>query len=342
MKEALFYKKETNDTVCCLLCNHVCVLKNGQTGICGVRRNHDGVLYSLNYGRIVAAHVDPVEKKPLFHFLPGSTSYSIAAIGCNFKCGFCQNWQISQAHEAEKLGIRTKKISAQAVVEEAIGNNCQSISYTYTEPTVYFEFAYECAKAAKEKGIYNNFVTNGYMTEEALEYVSPYLDAANVDIKAFREDFYRNVCKATLKPVLDTVVSMKRRNVWVEITTLLIPGYNDSPQELKALAGFIASVDKNIPWHISRFHPDYKLVDGMGLTSLDALQKTYALGKEKGLKYIYIGNIITDNGENTYCPQCGKLLIKRSGFSVVDNHIEKGMCEYCGETIAGVWGGISV
>jgi pyruvate formate lyase activating enzyme len=335
MKETLFYKKEKEEVIC-FLCNHQCRIKEKKLGICGVRKNLGGTLYSLNYGKIVSVHIDPIEKKPLFHFFPSSKAYSIASIGCNFKCGFCQNWQISQVEEAEKLGVESFKSSAEEVVEEAIRNNCKSISYTYTEPTIYFEFAFEVSKLAKERGLYNNFVTNGYMSKEALEYISPYLDAANVDLKSYREEFYRKICKASLKPVLDNIILMKKLNIWVEITTLIIPGLNDSEEELKDIAQFISSLDKNIPWHISRFHPDYKFLN-FSTTSLSILERAYQIGKEKGLKFIYIGNIYTSYGENTYCPGCNKLLIKRIGFLVEENNIIKGRCNFCQEKIAGVF-----
>jgi len=335
MKEAFFYKKEKEEVIC-FLCNHRCRIKEEKLGICGVRKNLGGILYSLNYGKIVSTHIDPIEKKPFFHFFSSSKAYSVASVGCNFKCGFCQNWQISQVEEAKRLGIEGFEISAQAIVEEAIRNNCKSISYTYTEPTIYFEFAFQTSQLAKEKGLYNNFVTNGYMSKEALEYISPYLDAANVDLKSFREDFYRKICKASLKPVLDNIILMKKLNIWVEITTLIIPGLNDKEEELKEIARFISSLDKNIPWHISRFHPDYKFLN-FSSTPLSTLKRAYEIAKEKGLKFVYIGNIYTPYGENTYCPKCDKLLIKRVSFFVEEVNITKGRCNFCQEKIAGVF-----
>lgn len=335
MKEALFYNKGVGGAVSCLLCNHYCKIKDEGVGFCRVRRNSNGILHSLNYAKLVVANIDPIEKKPLFHFLPGSLSYSIAAIGCNFKCDFCQNWEISQAQEVEKIGAKRFKVTPERVVEEAIKNKCMSISYTYTEPTVYFEFAYECAKLAKSQGLYNDFVTNGYMSREALEYISPYLDAANVDLKSFREDFYHKMCKASLKPVLENITLMKKLNIWVEITTLVIPGYNDSKEELSDIACFISSLDKSIPWHISRFHPDYKFTQ-IPSTSLATLENAYKIGKEKGLKFVYLGNIHTDYGQNTYCSACSKLLIERMGFSVNKRNMKQGKCEFCGEKIEGI------
>lgn len=335
LKEASFYTKERDNVTNCFLCNHFCKIRDGGYGICGVRLNRGGRLYALSYGQVIAAHIDPIEKKPLFHFLPGSSAYSIACVGCNFQCGFCQNWEISQKKEADKLGLTALRFSPERVVEEAIENKCISISYTYTEPTIYFEFAYDCAKLAKEKGLYNNFVTNGYMGKDALRAIAPYLDAANVDIKAFREDFYHKVCKASLKPVLENVSLMRELNIWVEVTTLIVPGQNDDKKELAELASFITSLDKNIPWHLSRFHPDYTFIDSQS-TPLSTLEGAYEIGKEKGLRYVYIGNIYTERGENTYCPNCNKLLIERIGFSIERRKIKNGKCEYCGEAIAGI------
>jgi pyruvate formate lyase activating enzyme len=336
MKEALLYRKEEDRGVSCFLCNHYCKISDGGLGLCMVRRNEGGTLYSLNYAEVVAANVDPIEKKPLFHFLPGSTSYSVACLGCNFKCDFCQNWEISQIQEARKMGVNTAKAFGSDIIEEAIKNKCPSISYTYTEPTIYFEFAYECCKLAKEKGLYNIFVTNGYMSKEVLEYIKTYLDAANVDLKSFREDFYRKICKASLRPVLENINLMKKLNIWVEITTLVVPGLNDTKEELKDIASFIASVDKNIPWHISSFHPDYKLIQSQP-TSLSTLESAYKIGKDSGLRYIYVGNIYTDYGENTYCHSCSKLLIERRGFFVAKSEMKNDKCRYCQEKIEGVW-----
>ncbi|MFA5337065.1 MAG: AmmeMemoRadiSam system radical SAM enzyme [Candidatus Omnitrophota bacterium] len=336
MKEALFYTKNSDNTVDCFLCNHYCHIKDENYGICSVRLNKKGTLYSLSYGKVVAANIDPIEKKPLYHFLPGSKSYSIACVGCNFKCGFCQNWQISQAAIAKDLSLLEYRLSPKGIVEQALSNNCPSISYTYTEPTIYFEFAYEVAKLAKEKGLYNVFVTNGYMSRQSLQDIKPYLDAANVDLKSFSEDFYRKICKASLKPVLENIILMKKLGFWIEITTLVIPGKNDAKFELKQIAEFIASVDKNIPWHISRFHPDFEFTE-IEATSPESLSLAYDIAKGAGLKYVYIGNMDTDY-ENTICPACNKVLIKRKGFSVESKNINQGRCGYCEEQIEGVWG----
>lgn len=336
MHEALFYSKNQDKSVTCNLCSHTCRIKDSALGICQVRKNDGGLLSSLNYASVIASHVDPIEKKPLFHFLPGSKSYSIACLGCNFQCGFCQNWQISQAKEAQKIKINSNQLEASKVVANAVSSNCQSISYTYTEPTVYFEFAYDCAKLASQAGLYNNFVTNGYMSAEALEYIAEYLDAANVDLKSFSDDFYRKVCKASLKPVLDSIKLMKKLNIWIEITTLIVPGYNDSDQELSAIAGFIAGIDKEIPWHISAMHPDYKLTN-LPPTGYGVLNKAFEIGKSKGLNFIYLGNVIGSGKENTLCPGCLKPVIERKGFSLISNNVKQGKCGYCNHAIAGKW-----
>ncbi|MDD5194377.1 MAG: AmmeMemoRadiSam system radical SAM enzyme [Candidatus Omnitrophica bacterium] len=336
MKEASFYDKKESKRTDCFLCNHFCHIPAGKTGLCAVRINQEGTLYSLSYGKVIAANIDPIEKKPLFHFLPGSPSYSIACMGCNFQCDFCQNWQISQAQEAKKAGLKAQDIEPEKIVNDAFINHCPSISYTYTEPTIYFEFAYECSKLAKEKGLRNIFVTNGYMSSQAIQAIAPYLDAANVDLKSFSEEFYKKICKAKLQPVLQTIALMNRLDIWVEVTTLLIPGLNDSAQELSQIASFIASVDKNIPWHISAFHPDYRRTQ-IKHTQAAQLEKAQQIGKEKGLAFVYTGNITIQNGENTYCPNCNKAIIERLGFSVKNNIITHGACKNCGQLIKGVW-----
>jgi len=289
MQEAMFYNKAKGKEAQCYLCAHNCKIALGQFGFCGVRQNIQGVLNTLVYAQVIAANVDPIEKKPLYHFLPGSMSFSIATVGCNFRCGFCQNWQISQV-SGQDNAREVYKLMPERIVEEAKKNHCQSISYTYTEPTIFFEYAYDIAKVAKQAGLKNIFVTNGYMSREALETISPYLDAANIDLKSFREKFYVENCKGHLQPVLDSIKLAKKLGVWIEITTLIIPGYNDSVSELSDIAGFIASVGKDIPWHISRFHPDYHFLSEK-MTPIETLKKAEDLGKKAGLDYVYLGNV---------------------------------------------------
>jgi len=335
MKKALFFKKE-DGLLRCFLCRHNCRIEEGETGICKVRRNIKGELFSLNYGKLVAKNIDPIEKKPFYHFFPASRAYSIASWGCNFHCPFCQNWEISQTEEFERWGGRYFQANPLTIVNLAKSSGCKSISYTYTEPTVFFEFALEIAELAKKEGLYNNFVTNGYISREALKEISPFLDACNVDLKSFREDFYSRLCGAKLKEVLDSIEYMKELGIWVELTTLIIPGYNDTQQELRDLCKWIVKLDKNIPWHISRFYPHYKFED-IKLTPLKTLEEAYKVAKEEGLSYVYIGNIYTPYGENTYCPACGQLLIEREGFYVLRNEIKEGFCPYCQSKIEGVF-----
>ena len=335
MKKALFFTPN-NGSVECFLCRHHCKIDDQGLGLCKVRKNIKGELFSLNYGKLVAKNVDPIEKKPFYHFLPGSLAYSVASLGCNFSCSFCQNWEISQAQEFDRLGGRFYEAKPEDIVKEAKDAGCRSISYTYTEPTVFFEFALKTSKIAKDNSLFNNFVTNGYMSREALLEISGFLDACNVDLKAYSDKFYRQFCGAILEKVLDSIRYMKELGIWIEITTLLIPGLNDSEEELTGLCNFIAGLDRNIPWHISRFYPHYKL-EHIKPTPQDTLQRAYEIGKDSGLSHIYIGNIHTQNGQNTYCNHCKKLIVKRDGFYVSLNRIKLGKCDFCGNEIAGVF-----
>jgi pyruvate formate lyase activating enzyme len=335
VKEALLYRKEHNAEVSCHLCSHRCRLKPDNYGICGVRQNRGGTLFTHIYGEVIAAHIDPIEKKPLYHFLPGSSSLSIATSGCNFRCSFCQNWQISQNSKGDRKDFSGRVLSPEEIVAFARQQGCDSISYTYTEPTIFFEYALDTARLAKEAGLGNNFVTNGYMTREALEVIQPYLDACNVDLKSFRDEYYRNLCGARLDPVLTSIRAMREMNIWVEVTTLVVPGRNDSEQELTDIATFIAEVDKDIPWHISRFHPDYQYLDSHP-TPVETLRRAYTIGKEQGLRYLYIGNVWGES-EGTFCPNCGNKVIARSGFSIAHNKLQEGHCPTCDYTIAGVF-----
>ncbi|OGW36378.1 MAG: AmmeMemoRadiSam system radical SAM enzyme [Nitrospirae bacterium RBG_13_39_12] len=334
MKEAMFYDKLEKKTVKCFLCAHHCVIKDGKRGICHVRKNTGGTLYSLVYGKIVSMNVDPIEKKPLFHFLPGSTSFSIATVGCNFRCEHCQNYQIS-AYPKEHDDIIGQDATPEDIVRAAESNGCESISYTYTEPTIFFEFAYDCARLAHERGIKNVFVSNGYTSPEATKVIAPYLDGNNIDLKG-NNDFYRKICGAKVDPVKETIMLMKELGVWVEVTTLIIPDYNDSEKDLKDIAEFIKSVDPSIPWHVSQFYPTYKLTD-KPRTPLKTLRRAMEIGVETGLKYIYEGNVPGEGGENTYCPHCKELIIKRYGFNIIENKIKDGKCSKCGVEIEGVW-----
>ncbi len=333
-KEAMLYEKLPEGKVRCNLCAHRCVIADGKKGICQVRENRGGTLYSLVYGRTIIQHVDPVEKKPLFHFHPGSTAYSIATPGCNFRCRWCQNWDISQMVH-DRHFIMGEEASLEQVVAAAQKADCRSITYTYTEPTIFFEYAYDTARLAHEAGLANLYITNGYMTEEMLETFQPYLDAANVDLKAFRDKTYRKYVGARLQPVLDTMKLMKRLGIWLEVTTLVIPGINDDEGELKDAADFVANeLGVDTPWHISRFFPDYKMTDVFP-TPVETLDRAREIGLEAGLRYVYVGNV---PGEaNTVCHKCGQILIRRLGYRILENRVQpNGRCPNCGMPVAGV------
>jgi len=334
-REAMLYEKRDEGKVRCHLCAHRCTIKPDERGICGVRENRGGVLTSMVYGRVIAENVDPIEKKPLFHVHPGSRSFSIATVGCNFRCTFCKNHDISQMPR-ETGSIMGRDMSPEAVVERALRTGSKSIAYTYTEPTVFFEYAYDTAKIATGKGLKNVFVTNGFMTEEAIETLSPYLHAANVDLKSFSDDFYRQRCGARLQPVLQSLKKMKSAGIWVEVTTLLIPSLNDSDDELRQIAGFIASIGTETPWHISRFHPQYKLT-AIPSTPLASIHRAAAIGKASGLKYVYSGNVPGDEGEDTICSHCGERLIDRFGFYIERLNLRDVNCPRCGTTLDGIF-----
>ena len=329
----MLYEKEDNKRVRCHLCAHRCLIANLKFGVCSVRENIDGTLFTYAYGVAAAVNVDPIEKKPLYHFLPGSKSYSFCTRGCNFKCGFCQNWQISQL-SANHNQLAGYKLLPEEIVSEAKKNDCRSISYTYTEPTMFFEYAYETARLAVESGLRNVFVTNGYITREAVDMIEPYLHAANIDLKSFQESYYRKNCKAHLKPVLDSIRYMKNKGIWIEITTLIVPGENDSDEELKEISRFIAQVDMEIPWHVTAFHPDYKFSD-YPATSADILLRAYEIGKAEGLHYVYPGNIFIES--NTHCHRCGQLLVKRKPAEKIVTYLSNARCPSCGIDIHGIW-----
>ena len=287
MKECVLYKKEGNN-VRCQACAHECLISKDKTGICGVRKNINGKLYLLVYGKVAAKHIDPIEKKPLYHFLPKTFSYSIGTFGCNFRCDWCQNYDIAQFRGFYDK-ILGEEITSKKIVEEAIENKCESISYTYNEPVIFIEFVKDTAKIAKKKKLKNIMVTNGYFTKESLDFISDYIDAMNIDLKSFSDALYKKYCGAKLQPVLDTIKRAHKKGIWIEITTLIIPGLNDSEKELEQIAKFISDIDKNIPWHISRFFPHYKMTD-KPVTPIQTLEKAEKIGK-KYLKYVYLGNV---------------------------------------------------
>ncbi|MDD2898018.1 MAG: AmmeMemoRadiSam system radical SAM enzyme [Desulfuromonadaceae bacterium] len=334
MKEAMFYERLDNMQVRCGLCRFTCLIGNGDRGLCAVRENRGGTLYSLVYGSLCAEHVDPIEKKPLYHVMPGSNTYSIATVGCNFHCLHCQNYSISQVERSTHIcdGDRTPL----DIVQRALDSMCSSLSYTYTEPTIYYEFAYDTARAAREAGLKNIFVTNGYISREALAKISPYLDAANIDLKGFSEGFYRDVVHARLSEVLDSIIEYRKQGIWLELTTLIIPGLNDSDTELQGIAQFIvANLGVDTPWHVSQFYPTYRLTD-RPRTAVATLRAACDIGHAAGLRYVYEGNVPGGGRENTSCPSCSAVLIKRCGYVITADRIINGSCPDCGAAIAGV------
>lgn len=337
MKEAFLYDKLDDNRVRCLLCSHRCLIPEGETGFCSVRQNRAGRLYSLVYGRPIARHVDPIEKKPLFQFLPGSLSYSIATTGCNFACAHCQNADISQMPR-DRGQIMGDEVAPEQVVKAAQAAGCASISYTYTEPTVFAEYVYDIGRLAHQAGLRNVIVSNGYQTPEAVAELGPIIDGANIDLKAFSESFYRDICKAKLAPVLETLIGLKGQGVWLEVTTLIIPGLNDSAEELTDLAQWLVDhLGPETPWHISRYHPAYRLLD-QGPTPIETLERAYRIGREAGLRYVYLGNVPGSGGEETICPECGQKVIDRVGFSVRGYRLDQGgTCPGCGRVIDGVF-----
>ncbi len=331
----LWEPRERDLSVLCSLCAHHCRIDSGDRGLCGIRENRGGELRALTFGCAISAAVDPIEKKPLFHFLPASTSFSIATVGCNFRCSFCQNSDISQM-PLDSGPIRGSRFPPEEVVAQAIETGCSSISYTYTEPTVYLEYALACAEPAVDAGLMNVFVTNGYMTPDALDLVRPYLHAANVDLKSFDDDFYRTYVGARLSPVLRSIRQLVDMGVWVEVTTLVIPGLNDGDDELRAIAGFLAGIDPNIPWHVSRFHPSFQLLDRPP-TPVATIERAVAIGKQEGLHYVYAGNVPGGGSESTSCPECGAVVIERAGFRTRGARLRGDSCGACGARIAGVF-----
>ena len=332
-------KKLSSGKILCEACAQACKLEEGEYGICGVRKVEDGELKLLVYGLAAAVNVDPVEKKPMFHFLPKSRAFSVGTVGCNFSCKFCQNYDISQYPKEHGHRIAGQDMPPERIVELALQNGCDSIAYTYNEPIVFFEYTYDTAKLAHEKGLKNIYVTSGFETRKAIDKLAPYVDGMNIDIKSFSDEFYRNICGARLKPVLEAVKYAHEKGIWIEVTTLLIPGRNDSDEEIRGIARFLAEIDPSIVWHLSAFFPTYKMLDAPP-TPASTLRRAYDIGKEEGLKYVYVGNLDDEDRESTYCPECGKRVIDRSGHIgqyVINELDEKGTCPYCGYELEGVW-----
>ncbi|MGI5939211.1 MAG: AmmeMemoRadiSam system radical SAM enzyme [Thermoleophilia bacterium] len=334
MQAALWEEWCSSGKIHCFLCAHHCRIGPGERGLCGVRENREGALYTLVYGCPISTAADPIEKKPLFHFLPGTSSYSIATVGCNFRCSFCQNADISQMPRGGGR-VAGGVMPPEQVVSAARRAGCRSISFTYTEPTIFYEYARDCARLATSQGLKNILVTNGYMTRQMLADLDGDLHAANVDLKSFSDEFYRTMTGARLQPVLDSIRRLHEMGVWLEVTTLLIPGYNDSADELRALARFLVSVSPDIPWHVSRFSPCYRLLD-VPPTSRSSLEEAWRIGHDMGLHYVYLGNIPGSGFESTVCPGCGEVVIERRGFAIRADRLKDGTCPHCRRCIAGM------
>ncbi len=334
LKEASYYNKLDNKQVQCALCPRRCVIDNKKRGFCGVRENQDGILNTLVYGEPCALHIDPIEKKPLFHFLPASRAYSIATVGCNLRCKFCQNWQISQAKPEE---VEALHLTPQQIIDEVIKSNSPVIAYTYTEPTIFFEYMLDIAKLAKENGIKNVMHSSGFINEIPLRELCRYLDAANIDLKGFSQDYYGTMTLGTLDDILRSLKILKDEGVHLEITNLVLPGLNDSDKEIEGMCSWIyVNLGADTPLHLSRFTPMYKMTM-LSPTPVKTLEKARDIALKVGLKYVYIGNVVGHESESTYCPKCKKVLIRRSGYTILENNIKDRKCKFCGEEIYGVW-----
>lgn len=334
LKEAMLWEPAGEGRVHCFLCGQHCKIADGNLGLCGVREARDGKLYTAVYALAVAGHVDPIEKKPLFHFHPGTTAMSVATPGCNFRCRWCQNYNISQMTKGPNRFLEGSNLPPEKLVALAVQHHSKSIAYTYTEPTIFFEYAYDASKLAHENDICNIFVSNGYMTAQALEAIEPYLDGINVDLKCFNDDTYRRLIGARLEPVLESLRHISRTDIWLEVTTLVIPGVNDSDDELKSIADFIVGLGPHIPWHVSRYYPNYEF--DAPPTPVETLARARRIGLDAGLRYVYTGNLPGDEGENTYCPGCGEVVIGRVGYRILSNRVRNHKCPDCGTLIDGV------
>jgi len=338
MHKARLWKSLKDGALQCRLCSHFCMIEPGGRGKCGVRINRGGELFTLTYDRAAAINIDPVEKKPLYHFLPGSRTFSFGTMGCNLGCSFCQNYSLSQPPR-EGSPVQGHPVDPEHLVEAAIEGGCRSISYTYSEPTVFFELMQDTARLAKQNGLANIMVSNGFMSPECLEELAPLIDAANIDLKAFTPEFYERVCDARLEPVKKNLARMRELGWWIEVTTLVIPGLNDDLEELEAMAAFIVGeLGPETPWHLSRFHPDYKLQDRPP-TPVATLEKAWVIGRRAGLQFVYVGNLPGNAHNSTVCPGCGRTAIERAGFTALGGTLEDGKCSACGAELAGRFDG---
>ncbi|MCX7880983.1 MAG: AmmeMemoRadiSam system radical SAM enzyme [Patescibacteria group bacterium] len=350
MKKAILFEKLEGSLVKCLACSWYCKIASKQLGICATRFNEKGSLYSLVYGYVIGPHLDPVEKKPLYHFYPGEKLLSFGTVGCNFGCLFCQNWEMSNLVKNLKLKVKnlkkeifsfiqsmSQKIIPKEIVEMAVESGAKGIAYTYNEPAIFIEFAYDCMKLAKKRGLKNVFVSNGFESKECFDYIKDYLDAINIDLKSFRSEFYQKICLATIEPVKENIKKYFKAGIETEVTTLVIPGYNDNNEELTAIAKFLKEISTDIPWHVSAFYPAYKMTD-VEPTPYETLLKAYEIGKKVGLNYVYVGNVYDPERSSTFCPKCGQLLIERLGYKVeVVGLTKEEVCKKCGKKIYGAY-----
>ncbi len=331
-KKALYYKKLKNRIVQCQLCPHFCVLKDRERGKCNVRENRKGSLYTLVYGKLCSMNLDPIEKKPLYHFLPGEQAMSIATVGCNLKCLHCQNWEISQSKPEHYSFLN---LSPRQIAEKTKDSGSRIIAYTYTEPTIFYEYMLDTAKLAKKQGIKNVIVSNGFINPAPLKELCRYIDGANIDVKG-NARFYQEVCGGRIEPILEAVKILHNEGVWTELTNLIIPGYNDNEKDIRFIVDFVKSLDKNIPLHFSAFYPCYKMTNAPSTPAV-TIVKARDIALKAGLDYVYTGNISDVEGSTTYCPKCKKGAIARYGYAITENNIVNGRCRFCKEKIAGVW-----
>ncbi len=333
-QEALFYEKLSVQKVQCRLCPWQCLIGNGKLGFCRARKNVAGTLYALGYGAPCSVHIDPIEKKPFFNYHPAAEVFSIASAGCNLRCKFCQNWEIAQV---SPLDTENYSLSPRDIINQTIKEKCKIIAYTYSEPTNFYEYMLDICKLARKKGIKNVYHSNGYINPEPLKELCRYLDAANIDLKGFSEDYYRKICGAHLQPVLDTLIILKQKGVWVEITNLILPEENDDPEDIRKMCQWICTnLGPDVPVHFSRFYPTYRMKN-LSPTPVKTLEMARDIALKEGLHYAYIGNVVGHPGENTYCPKCRKTVVKRVGYNILEIHLTNGACDYCGRTIAGRW-----
>ncbi|WP_028575600.1 AmmeMemoRadiSam system radical SAM enzyme [Desulfonatronovibrio hydrogenovorans] len=336
MSQAILWRKQKEHKVQCMACSHFCLIEPGEKGLCGVRQNMEGILHSLVRDKLAALNLDPIEKKPLFHFLPGTLTLSLGTMGCNLSCTFCQNYSLSQPPK-ENQELEGESISPEKIVEMALEYKAASISYTYSEPTIFIELVMDTARLAHKKGLKNIIVSNGYQSPDCLQEMDGFIDAANIDLKAFTDSFYKNYCGARLKPVQNNLVTIKKMGWWLEVTTLIIPGLNDSPDELTRLADFLChDLGPDTPWHISRFHPTFKMTDRPS-TPVETLEMACAIGKKAGLEHVYTGNVPGHRSESTFCPDCQKEVITRMGFQIKKIELENRACPDCKRWIPGIW-----